>query len=498
MLKNNRIIRFSIPLIFILLYSWSCTDLVESPYDLVTPDNFYNTEGELTAAVVPVYNGLNQAQWGDYMFLQEVSSDAIVVPTRGGDWDDGGAWRALQLHSWDATLGSVGGGWSGAFGAIAKANSTLDALAMAEQTDLVKTYAAETKVLRCLYYWWLIDLYGAVPLVTTSETDPDNPPSATSRDEVFDWIVTEINAALPDLETSHGSGGHGRITKGAANTLLATLYLNAEVYTGTAEWANCKSACDAVMTSGVYDLMPTVMDVFAFANEGPANTEYILTLAHLPLDGVTSFRHMATLHYNNIPASPWNGFSVLTDFYNSHESTDARLEQILVGQAYVLFGSAAGDSAFDRQGNPLSFTVDFPLIDANESAGPRMLKWPIDPNMTGWFSGADYAIFRYSHVLLMMAEAEFNLSGGGLAELNQVRTRAGLDALASIDSDAILAERGHELLWEGFRRQDQIRHGTFLEAWTHKDASDGEHRVLYPIPQSQLDANPNLVQNSGY
>ena len=73
MLKNNRIIRFSIPLIFILLYSWSCTDLVESPYDLVTPDNFYNTEGELTAAVVPVYNGLNQAQWGDYMFLQEVS-----------------------------------------------------------------------------------------------------------------------------------------------------------------------------------------------------------------------------------------------------------------------------------------------------------------------------------------------------------------------------------------------------------------------------------------
>ena len=247
MLKNNRIIRFSIPLIFILLYSWSCTDLVESPYDLVTPDNFYNTEAELTAAVVPVYNGLAQAQWDDYIHLQSVSADDIVVPTRGGDWDDGGVWRALQLHSWDATLGFVGGGWSGAFGAIAKANSTLDALAMAEQTDLVKTYTAETKVLRGLYYWWLIDLYGAVPLVTASETDPDNPPSATPRAEVFDWIVAEINASLPDLEETHGSGGHGRITKGAANTLLATLYLNAEVYTGTAEWANCKSACDAVI-----------------------------------------------------------------------------------------------------------------------------------------------------------------------------------------------------------------------------------------------------------
>ena len=341
-------------------------------------------------------------------------------------------------------------------------------------------------------------MYAAVPLVTASETDPDNPPSRTSRAEVFDWIVAEINAALPDLETTHGSGGHGRITKGAANTLLATLYLNAEVYTGTAEWAKCKSACDAVINSGVYDLMPTVMDVFALANEGLLNTEYILTIAHLPLDGVSSFRHMATLHYNNIPASPWTGFSVLTDFYNSYDSSDARLEQILVGQSYVLFGSAAGDSAFDRQGNPLSFTVDFPLVDANESAGPRILKWPIDPNMTGWFSGADFAIFRYSHVLLMKAEADFNLSGGGLADLNQVHTRAGLDALASIDSDAILAERGHELLWEGYRRQDLIRHGKFLEAWTHKDASDGGHRVLFPIPQSQLDANPNLVQNPGY
>jgi len=178
MLNHYRIIRFSVPLLITVLFTWSCTDLEETPYDLVTPGNFYKTEAELTAAVVPVYNGLNQTQWGDYMFLQDVSSDAIVVPTRGGDWDDGGTWRALQLHSWDATLGFVGGGWGNTFGAIAKANSTLDALAMAEQTDLVKTYVGETKILRALYYWWLIDLYGDVPLVTSSENDPDNPPSS--------------------------------------------------------------------------------------------------------------------------------------------------------------------------------------------------------------------------------------------------------------------------------------------------------------------------------
>ena len=404
----------------------------------------------------------------------------------------------MILHDWDATLGFVGEGWSGAYGGIARANSTLDALSRAEQTDLVLTYTAETRVLRALYYWWLIDLYGAVPLVTDAETDPENPPGQTSRTEVFDWIVDEITASLNDLEETHGSSGYGRITKGAANTLLATLYLNAEVYTGTAMWSECAAACDAVINSGLYALMSTPTDVFAIENEGSANSENIFVQATLPLDGVSSFRHMATLHYNCIPASPWNGFSVLTDFYNSFEDDDARLDQILVGQQYVLFGSSAGDSAFDRQGNPLNFQVEYPLIDADEHAGPRMLKWPIDPAMTGWFSGADYQIFRYSHVLLMKAEAALNSGGDVDTYINLVRERAGLDPLSGATADDIYWERGHELLWEGFRRQDQIRHGTFLDAWTHKDASDGAHRVLYPIPQSQLDANPNLVQNSGY
>lgn len=498
MLKNNKISRFSVPALFVLLLSWSCTDLAEAPYDLVTAENFYSTEAELTAAVVPIYNSLAPAQWGAPMFLQEVASDAIVVPTRGGDWDDGGTWRALQEHTWDATLGSVGDGWANAYGGIARANSTLDALSLAEQTDLVLTYTAEIKVLRGLFYWWLIDLYGDVPLVTASETDPDNPPGQTSRAEVFDWIVSEINASLGDLETSHSSAGLGRVTKGAANTLLATLYLNAGVYTGTPMWNECIAACDVVINSGEYSLMSTVTDVFALENEGAANTEFILYQATLPLDGVTFFRHMATLHYNQIPASPWNGFSVLTDFYNSFEEGDDRLDQILVGQQYVLGGPAMGDSAFDRNGNPLDFQVEFPLFDASEMDGPRMLKWPIDPNMSGWFSGTDYPIFRYSHVLLAKAEALVRSGSSGDTELNQIRERAGLDAITGATADDIFKERGHELLWEGFRRQDQIRHGTFLDGYTLKPDVSADYRVIYPIPQSQLDANPNLVQNTGY
>ncbi|MBN4080803.1 RagB/SusD family nutrient uptake outer membrane protein [Caldithrix abyssi] len=501
-MTKGKKLRYLRPLLFILPALWSCTDLEETPHSVVTPDNFYNTEAELTAAVVPVYSSLGAASWSDFAHIQAVSADDIVVPTRGSDWDDGGNWRMLQQHTWTASFGMLNGAWTGIYGGVAKANITLDNLGRAEQTKLVKTYTAEVRVLRALYYWWLIDLYGDIPLVTAAATDPDNPPSQDKRKTVFDFIVSEITAALPDLEATHGATGYGRVTTGAANTLLATVYLNAEVYSGTAMWNETVAACDAVINSGEYSLMSTVIDVFALENEGVANTENILIFGNRP-DGewVASWlRHQATLHYNQLPSSPWNGFSVLADFYKSYEEGDDRLDQILVGQQFVLGGSAAGDSAFDRQGAPLDFQVDFPLVDATERDGPRILKWPIDPNMSGWFGGNDFAIFRYSHVLLAKAEAAFKSgnSADALLLVNQVRARANLSALPSVDADAILEERGHEFLWEGFRRQDLIRNGKFLDAWTLKAASDGPRREIFPIPQVQLDANPNLVQDIRY
>ncbi|UCH10685.1 MAG: RagB/SusD family nutrient uptake outer membrane protein, partial [Fidelibacterota bacterium] len=325
----NHKLRFLMPFLLILPLFWSCTDLEETPYGVVTPGEYYQTEGELIAAVIPVYNSLGLASWDGLTGLQDISSDAMVVPTRGGDWDDGGMWRALQEHTWTPVHPSISNAWENAYGGVARANSTLDALGRAEQTPLVETFIAEVKVLRALYYWWLMDLYGGVPLVTDPATDPDNPPSQSTRTEVFDFIVAEITAALPNLEDTFTADSYGRVTKGAANTLLATVYLNAEVYTGTAKWSECAAACDAVINSGEYALMPTVADVFALENEGPANTENILVIATLPADGVTAFRHQATLHYNQLPSSPWNGFAVLADFYNKYDADDDRLDQIL-------------------------------------------------------------------------------------------------------------------------------------------------------------------------
>ena len=183
---------------------------------------------------------------------------------------------------------------------------------------------------------------------------------------------------------------------------------------------------------------------------------------------------------------------------------------MLAGPQFVLGGSNTGDPALDRQGDPLNFTVDSPLMGANESNGVRILKWEVDPNMSGGNAGNDYAIFRYPHVLLSKAEALNELNGPNQESLDlidSVRVRCfdpfvplSLSDFSTKEAlrDRILDERGFEMLWEGFRRQDQIRTGHFLEAWTLKPADSDDHTLIFPIPQTQLDANPKLVQNPGY
>jgi hypothetical protein len=508
---TNYRIPYFLALLSLSMLFWTCTDLSESPFSSVTPDNFYQTEAELIAAVVPVYSSLLAYSWGEGIHMQEVSSDEIFVPTRGGDWDDGGKWRELQEHNWTPTNASVDAAWGDYFTGVARANSTLENLrASTSGSALISTAVAEVRVLRAFYYWLLMDLYGGVPIVITATTDPDNPPAQNTRQQVFDFIITEVTESLPDLETTFAGESYGRLTLGAANTFLATVYLNAEVYTGTAAWSECVAACDAVINSGLYELLPEYADNFLLANEGPENTENILVVGHKPEGGVSFVQHMASLHYNQLPQTPWNGFSVLADFYNSYDPNDVRFVHMLAGPQFVLGGSNTGDPALDRQGNRLDFTVDSPLQGANESNGVRILKWEVDPNASGGDAGNDFAIFRYPHVLLSKAEA-LNESNGPTQEsidlINSVRERCfdpdnplvlGDFATKEALRDAILDERGFETLWEGFRRQDLVRTGKFLEPWTLKAASDGDHRLLFPVPQTQIDANPNLNQNPGY
>lgn len=495
-MKNHRMSYLSAFILISLLFG-TCTDLTESPFSSVEPQNFYNTESELLSAVVPVYASLRVYSWGEYLHVQSHSSDALYAPTRGGDWFDNGNWQRLQEHTWTAADEKLNLAWNDAFTGISRANDIQLILEHQSPSSVVSTFIAEVRVLRAFYYWWLCDMFGRVPIVTDPTTKPENITQNT-RQEVYDFIITEIKAALPHLLESPAVE---RVSKGAAHALLATVYLNAEVYTGTAKWAECIAECDSVINSGLYNLMPTFKDAFALVNEG-VNPENIWVVGNIAAADLGTLRQQGTLHYSQLPSSPWNGFSLLADYYNKYSDDDARRDVLLAGPGKVLAGPNQGTQAFQRDGDSLIFKVelaDFSL--ATESDGVRILKWPVDPAATGVDQGSDIAIFRYTHILLTKAEAVL-MSGGGdaLALVNQVRER-NFDPpqpLTSITRDLILDERGFEMLWEGTRRQDLIRTGHFLDAWSLKPPSDGPHRELMPIPQPQMDSNPNLTQNTGY
>jgi hypothetical protein len=498
----KHLFRFILAFVSLGLLFWSCTDLEEDPKSSVTADDFYKTESELVAAVVPVYNALNNFTWEAPMFLQEVSTDELIIPQRGGDWGDNNVWKDLHRHEWKPTLGFVNDAWVRLYGGVARANNVLDELSRAEQTALVTLFISETRVIRAFFYFHLMDLYGGVPIVTAAFTDPENPPAQNTRQQVYDFVVSEINEALPNLEDSFGAGDWGRVSKNAARAILATVYLNAEVYTGSARWSECEAACDAIINSGLHSLNSDYFATFSPTNEGPGNAELIWVVGHANQDGVGFFRHMATLHYNQLPWTPWNGFSVVSDFYNRYDPDDLRLNQFLVGQQVWLAGPKIGQETTDRNGAPLIFTVTInDLNNANEQEGVRVNKWPVDPNATNNNAGNDFALFRYSGILLTKAEALLMQgdAGGALALVNQVRARAFEpdEPLAAVTRDDILNERGFELFWENFRRQDLIRTGHFQDSWSFK-TDNNPIRNLYPIPQAQLDANPNLHQNPGY
>jgi len=246
--------------------------------------------------------------------------------------------------------------------------------------------------------------------------------------------------------------------------------------------------------------------------------------------GINS-RWMMTLHYNNFDknnsfgSAGWNGFSTVADFYNTFGANDTRVggtdypgvtdqsglkTGFLVGQQF----NENGQAIKDRQGNPLAFTPEVKLIETDkkrlEVAGIRVIKYPPDYNAySGGNQRNQLQIFRYADVLLMVAEAKMrsNDMAGGLDLVNELRAARGADPLGSItlvnesnvaDPNTLLAERGRELYWESWRRQDLIRFGVFLKAWALKEADSDPSRLLFPIAPDELLSNPNLKQNPGY
>ena len=499
----------------------ACTDLTEVPNDALTPGNAFKTEAEILAGVASVYSGLRGTHWGVYN-LSEITTDEIIVPTRGSDWFDNGRWLEIHRHTWSANSGSalddMNGTWNDLFSGVARANLMLEVMQrQAESTQRDQTIA-ELQTLRAWYYYLLMDMFGRVPIVTTTEVK-QNP--NVERDSVFRFIESELLAARQDLPVSRPAAQYGRVTKGAADAILASLYVNAQVYTGTltatsftkgaARWADARNFADSVINSGQYALAADYKAAFRGDNSTNAEAvkENIFVVNYTNVRDLGMNFPMRTLHYAHVTTGdggPWNGFAATADAYTQFSPTDRRRDStFLVGQQFSFDNGAA---LRDRNNNPLIYTVDIANENAaTEGEGPRYNKFPpLSGAPSGNAHPNDYPFFRIAEMYLIKAEAlnELGQTGPALVELNRVRARAFATAnpvtaaTQTAVRDAIFSERLFELAGEGKRRRDMIRQGSFFAPRKFKTMTTPAYKILFPIPTTQLQANTLLTQNPGY
>lgn len=480
--------------LFLAIFT-GCTDLNEPIIDKV-PEDKYTADPIVDMGVI--YAPMKKfIDGGGYWFAQEVTSDEMVCPTRAGDWDDGGKWRALHQHSWDNKTEAIANMWYPFYDGIVNANKFIETYDQTKDKPIVAQAIAKAKILRAYYYYLLIDNYKDVPYVT-SFLNAEQQPVKTPRATIFTNIVQELEENYPLVPYSTSKTA---VTKGMAFSLLAKLYLNAEVYTGTAQWAKAEQYCDSVIALNQFSLQANALAPFVTANEG--SPENIWLIPYDENDKSDGFNlHMRTLHYNHnitfdMTAGPWNGFAVMEAHYNSFEDTDARKKGFLVGQQK----SAAGVDLTDpgAEGAPFILNPHIPalLMDASYTpieirlSGARVAKFEIKIGAKGYLSN-DFPIFRYADVLLMKAESMIRQGKNGDEYVNMVRSRAGVAPWTGTTLAQILAERGREMFWEAHRRQDLIRFGEYNKAWWEKSASSAD-RNTFPIPQWAIDANPNLA-----
>ena len=522
------------PLFTFLPFIISCS-LDEDPRDQIPEEEAYTDGAALyrnTVATLYSYiggsedgQGLQGTCRGVYD-LQTFGSDEAMLPTRGGDWYDGGLWQDMYRHSWTAGHDLPKNAWLYLYKVITLCNNSLKQLethkALLEDSQF-KEYTAEVRALRAIYYWYLLDLFGDVPLVTTTDVSMQEVRQST-RKEVFDFAVSELETVREYLAiafSNHQGDYYGRVTYPVATFALAKLMLNAEVYSGTPQWEKVIDYCDEFESMG-YQLESYYPSNFYVLNENSMENIWIIPIDK---DLYTSQQQnlYRSYHYRHAAAYGFTGENgtcatkrVLEIFRYGTDEEDIRF-------LYNYWADEVFDlnlnQVYDRKGDILKYYPWEVAIDVSgspyvETAGARMKKYEVDKNATkdGKLMDNDIVLFRFADVLLMRAEAKLRLGGpdykragdGTTAQqdFDMIRRRVDMP-LRPLTLQNLLDERLLELCWEGWRRQDLIRFGQYESvfegnAYLSKiDERDG-HTQLYPIPADVMALNHNLIQNPGY
>ena len=487
----------------VVLLLFSCTDLIEKPYSEAQPKDFFVNDKSLEATLIPAYAALRPYTW-NYWNATQCSSDETRIIFREGFL----GLIQLNFHIFNAGNEIFLGLWQDLFDGVGKCNIALSVVSEASDKLPSKTRTlAELRTLRAFYYFLLVDTFGNVPIVTATGTIPPQAGQDT-RKTVFEFCIRELEAVVHDLPLD---APVGRVSRGVANAILTKLYLNAEVFAGVPRWNECIKAADAVLASNKYSLETNYFDNFRLNNSD--SKEAIFTIqfdSKTDLGFPNQNFYMRTLHYNQAPASPWNGFCTIAEFYDGFAQNDPRRQVLWFGKQFENLtwpqAQTTGKALTTRNGQPLFFTKEVFPLNSSENMGVRVVKYEPDVLAPGGQGDNDYLIFRLSDMMLAKAEALFRIGrrDEALSLINTIRRRAFKNTqdadLKTIALKDIYNERGFELFWEGFRRQDMIRFGTFWDAYTSKPNTQSSRTktLLFPIPTQILANFPNFKQNSGY
>lgn len=464
----------------ILFTPWllaGCDSLDESVYSELTP-NVLNSQNGALSLLNSAYSNASLVTLGNggvqLYFLSAMPS--------GEAWNQGGNIEAqlspLTNFTWDSNHGFFEEVWRVPYAAIRDANILL---AEIPNTTLPESFKerviAEATFIRGFSYSLLYNWFGPTPLITEETTDYFV--AKASDEEYKAFIERDLLAAAEKLPVNQPE--FGRASKGAALGVLAKFYLN------TRQWQKAEQTSRQIIGLGTYELLDDYKKVFALDNEG--NREILWALTRHPQGGAIFLN--ALTFPTDYPLLPNQGVyaartHVYDDFVRSFAETDVR------GTMFVTeYTNTTGQH--------------IPLLGKNQSFP---YKYEFDPNSSGPGTGNDFPIVRYSDVLLTLAEAVNELQGPQqevIDLINSVRVRAKIEPITLAGQtqqsvrDIIYQEREWEFFAEGKRREDQIRFGNFItKAVNERNKSAKPHHVLFPIPEVELAANPNLRQNDGY
>ena len=535
----NKLYKYTM-LVLPLAAMTSCTKLDENVYSEYVSENYFNNKTEVLTAVLRPYTHANA--WltpgqNGWWRLSELSADQLAWPVKGIHGQDGGQWIRDHYHSWLNDGEEIWNPWRLMWWGLGLCSDPIENLEAREPASMGLTqvekdaFIVELKLLRALHYIRLMDLYGKIP-VPQKIGEPN--PKTKPRAEVFAWVEKEIKDnvdKIPNLSAAM----LGRATKAAAYGMLVELYLNAEKWAGAARWDDCISACNMLINNqvggqnGTMALDPNITDTYKPTNH--LSKEIIFSIVYDFKKGngwkpqwTGDFYHFNQKDIYDGTHNGNDGVVLIPGVYSTFKDNDLRKKEwILVGpQVFLTDPAKPVLGAFEYLNNPLVFVdsiqqvskgrTQSDMTQGEENSGLRFNKYKPGRQADADYMSTDWAIYRLTWIYFAKAEALMRKNNNVATQeavdlINECKKRAFTTAdwateaytTGTLTMDELLAERGREFIFEGWRRQDLIRFGKFVNTawWDHQPTND-ENKEVFPIPNRMRSMNPNLDQNEGY